>query len=281
MTGRSDPSALRWLIGNELRHYRNQAGQTVAAAGKALGCSHAKITHLETGRYQQQPDEVAALLQLYAVDPHDIDRLTTLAGRSNDRTWWAPWANLVPDWFKTFVGLEGLATAEFVYEPVVVPGLLQTEEYADALTRATGFVRPDHNERFVSFRLARARRLTDPEPLALHAVVEESALRRRVGTPETRQAQYRHLLDLAARPNVILQVLRPEDGPHAAVTGQFVVLEFAEVRPIAYNEMFDGAVYVQDPDSVSTYTMVAENLRQVALPPDESVALVRSLMKAH
>lgn len=280
MTGRSDPSALRWLIGNELRHYRSLAGQTVAAAGKAIGCSHAKITHLETGRYQQQPEEVAALLRFYEADPHDIDRLASLAGRQNDRTWWAPWANLVPDWVKTFIGLEGLATTEFVYEPAVIPGLLQTEEYAQELTRATGFVRPDHTERFVSFRLARASRLTETEPLTLHAVVEESALRRRVGTAETRQAQYRHLLDLTARPNVTLQVVRPEDGPHAAVTGQFVILEFADVRPIAYAELFDGAVYVQDPDNVSTYSMVAENLRRVALPPDESVALVRGLLKA-
>lgn len=189
-----------------------------------------------------------------------------------------PWAHVVPAWVKTFAGLEGLAEAEFVFEPLLLPGLLQTEEYAEAITQSTGFVRADHAERFVSFRLARARRLTEAEPLRLHAVIGESALRLRVGSPELHRAQLEHLAKLAEQPNVTIQVLRPEDGPHAAVTGQFIVLEFADVRPIAYAELFDGAVYVQDPDSVRTYTMVAENLRQVALGPAESLALIQSLV---
>lgn len=277
---RHDPSALRWLIGNELRQFRTEAQQTVAAASQVLECSHGKITHLETGRYQQRPEEVASLLRFYGAEQHDVERLTSLASQANASTWWAPWANIVPDWFKTFVGLEGLAESEFVYEPVVVPGLLQTEEYAQALTRATGFVRPDHSERFVSFRLARARRLTDPQPLRLHAVVEESALRRYVGSDAIMRAQYEHLLATAERPNVTLQVLRPEDGPHAAASGQFFLLGFPYARPIAYTEVPDGAVYFQDVDQVATHTMVAENLKSVALGHDDSVALIESLAGA-
>lgn len=280
MSERSDPSALRWLIGNELRQYRTEAQQTVAAASQALECSHGKITHLETGRYQQQPEEIAALLRFYGAEQHDVDRLTALAGQSNSSTWWAPWANIVPDWFKTFVGLEGLAESEFVYEPVVVPGLLQTEEYAHALTKATGFVRPDHSERFVSFRLARARRLTDPQPLRLHAVVPEAALRLRVGDSQVRLEQYQHLLAIAERPNVTFQVVRPEEGPHAAATGQFVILDFTYARPIAYAELLDGAMYIQDQDQTRTYRMAAESVQKVALDHDESVALIESLASA-
>lgn len=280
MDERRDPSALRWLIGNELRQYRIQAGLTVAEAGRALGCSHGKITHLETGRYQQQPAEVATLLESYAVAPHDIERLTTLAGGSNARTWWAPWANVVPDWLKTFIGLEGLAVHEFNYETALLPGLLQTEAYARAATEATGFVRPDHSERFVSFRLARAARLTTDDPLELHAVVEESALLRRIGDDTTRRYQYRHLLALSERPNVTLQVIRPLDGPHAAVSGPFFLFEFASARPIGYAELLDGAVYLQDRDQVETYRMTVKNLQDVAMDPEDSVALIKELVNA-
>ncbi|MGI8311191.1 helix-turn-helix domain-containing protein [Saccharopolyspora hattusasensis] len=278
MAERGDPSALRWLIGNELRHCRMQAGRTVSDASKVLSCSHGKITHLETGRYQQQPSEIAELLEFYGVPRHDIDRLVSLTGSSDARTWWAPWANVVPDWFKTFVGLEGLARSEFNYETALLPGLLQTEEYARAATVATGFVRPDHSERFVSFRLARADRLTSDDPLSLHAVIEESALVRSIGTHEARQKQYRQLLDASERANVTIQVIRPQDGPHAAVSGPFFLFEFDQARTIGYTELLDGAVYIQDPDQVNTYMMTAKNLQETAMQPDDSLALIESLI---
>lgn len=277
---RSDPSALRWLIGNELRHYRNIAGQTVASAGRALGCSHSKITHMETGRYHSPPSEIAMLLRFYGVEQHEIDRLASLAGQANAPTWWAPWSNVLPDWFRTFVGLEGLAAAEFVYDPVVLPGLVQTEAYARELTGNAAFVREDHAERFVSFRLARAQRLTDSEPLRLHAVMGEAALRLHVGDQDTRLAQWTHLVDLAERPNVTIQVARPEDGPQAAYAGQFCVLDFDQARSIGYTELLDGAVYVQDQDELASYILMADKFRRAALQPEESIALIKSLVTA-
>ena len=117
----------------------------------------------ETGRQQQAPDDIADLLAAYGAEQRDIDRLTSLTGRADEATWWAPWAQVVPDWMKTFVGLEGLAESEFVFEPIIIPGLLQTEDYAAAVTADTPRVRADHSERFVGFRMARTRRLTDPD----------------------------------------------------------------------------------------------------------------------
>lgn len=279
MTPRPDPSALRWLIGVELAAFRKQATLTQADVTRATGIRKPKLSSMESGRYQQHPDEVAALLRLYGAEQRDIDRLTSLTGRSDARAWWAPWAHVVPDWIKTFVGLEGLASAEFVYEPTLIPGLLQTQEYAEELTRATGFVRPDHSDRFVSFRLARAERLAGPDPLNLRAVVGEAALRLRVGDKTVQQGQLQRLLELAERPNITIQVVRPEDGPHAGVTGQFVVLEFEQVRSIAYSELLDGAMYIQDPDDVATYSMSAESVRDIALSPDESFALIDAMVQ--
>jgi len=278
---RGDPSPLRWLIGVELARYRNSAGHSLAEASAMLGMSKAKLGHLETGRQQQDPDDIARLLATYRAEQRDIDRLTSLTGRADEATWWAPWAQVVPDWLKTFVGLEGLAEREFTFEPIIVPGLLQTEDYAREVTADTPRVRADHGERFVGFRMARARRLTDSDqPLHLHAVIAEAALRLRVGSTELRRAQLEHLVAMAERPNVTVQVIRPEDGLHTALTGQFVVLDFENVRSIGYTELHDGAVYVQDPDQVRSYTMTAENLQRVALGPDQSAALIRSMMQA-
>jgi hypothetical protein len=280
MTVRNDPSALRWLIGVELANFRKQATASPQEVLDTTGITKSKLSSMENGRYQQHPDDIARLLSFYGVSQRDIDRLSSLAGSATGRAWWAPWSHVVPDWVKTFVGLEGLAETEFVFEPMLVPGLLQTEDYARAVTEATGFVRRDHSERFVSFRQARAGRLTDDAPLALHAVISEAALRLNVGTPEVRRAQYRHMLNMAKLHSITIQVLRPEDGPHVANTGQFVVLDFAQAQSVAYSERIDGAVYVQDQDDVHTYKMAVENLRSVALAPAKSLALIRSLTSA-
>jgi hypothetical protein len=114
----------------------------------------------------------------------------------------------------------------------------------------------------------------------VHAVIGEAALRLNVGTPEIRRAQYRHLLTMAKLPTITIQVLRPEDGPHVANTGQLAVLDFAQAQSVAYSERIDGAVYVQDQDDVHTYKMAVENLRSVALAPAKSLALIRSLTSA-
>lgn len=280
MLPRVDPAPLRWLIGVELASYRAKSGLSLAEVSEKLGISKAKVGHLETGRQQQYPDDIAALLRVYGAEQRDIDRLGSLTGRADEATWWAPWANVVPDWLKTFVGLEGLAEREFIFEPLIIPGLLQTEEYALEITAGTPRVRADQGERFVDFRMARARRLTDPDrPLELHAVIGEGALRLRVGTPELRTAQLKHLVEMSKLPNVTVQVIRPEDGLHTSMSGRFVVLDFPSVRSIGCTELHDGAVYVQDSEQVRSYILAAETLQRVALGPDQSRTLIESLIK--
>jgi transcriptional regulator with XRE-family HTH domain len=280
MAGRRDPSPLRWLIGVELNRHRENTGLKLSEVAERTGMSRAKAGHLETGFQQQDPEDIATLLKLYGVAQRDLDRLTALTTRADETTWWAPWAQVVPDWLRTFVGLEGLAEAEFIFEPMIVPGLLQTEDYATAITAETPRVRPDHGERVVNFRLARAERLTDPErPLRLHAVIGEAALRLAVGTPEIRRAQLEHLIQMARLPNVTIQVVRPEDGFHTATSGRFAVLDFELAQPIACSELHDGAVYIQDQDQVRSYKLSAENLQRVALGPEKSVALLRTALK--
>jgi hypothetical protein len=131
----------------------------------------------------------------------------------------------------------------------------------------------------VKIRVARARRLTNDErPLHLHVVIAEAALRLAVGDCELRRAQYKHLLETANLPTVTLQVLRPNDGLHTALTGPFTILNFAEeVQPLAYVELENGAMYVQEAEQLEAYTMVAQDLKQVALGPEASIAFIEAM----
>lgn len=281
MAPRRDPSPLRWLIGVELNRHREAAGLKLSEVAERTGMSRAKVGHLETGFQQQDPDDIATLLQLYGAEQRDRNRLTALTTSADQTTWWAPWAHVLPDWLKTFVGLEGLAEAEFIFEPMIIPGLLQTADYATAITAETPRVRPDHGERVVNFRLARANRLTEPNrPLSLHAVIGEAALRLAVGTPEIRRAQLEHLIRMTMLPNVTIQVIRPEDGFHTATSGRFFLLDFEQAQPIVFSELHDGAVYIQDQEQVRSYKLSSENLQRVALGPEKSVALLRSMLTA-
>lgn len=276
MVDRQDPSALRWLVGVELRNFRVRAGETSAAAARAIGCSPGKITHLETGRYFPQPDEVAGLLKFYGVPDWEVERLNSLAGRSNQRTWWAPWVDVLPDWLKTYVGLEGIAESLFAYQALIVPGLMQTEAYAAALTMTSARVRPDHNERLVSFRMARQRRLVDETPVRLKVVVEESVLDRPIGDREVMREQLQRLLDLSMQDNIDLRVLSTSAGPHAGLNGSFMVLHFPDAQPIGYVEIPDGAVYIQDQDQVAAYVGSAERLTSSALSEEASAEAIRT-----
>ncbi|MGH3770313.1 MAG: helix-turn-helix domain-containing protein [Pseudonocardiaceae bacterium] len=275
MAERGDPPALRWLIGVELRNYRTRAGQTLANAAKALDCSTGLVGHFEKGLYFPQPEQIAGLLGFYGAPTWDIERLSTLAGRADQRTWLAPWNDIIPDWHKTYVGLEGLAAHEITYLPLVLHALVQTQEYSIGATAGSARVRPDQVERMVGLRMERQRRLlSDTDPLRLTAIIEESVLDRPIGGATTMREQLRHLVELSARDNVDILVLPTAVGRHDSVEGMFTVLHFEQAQSIGYIEYPDGAIYVQDQDQVAAYTRTAESLRSVALSPRKSVEAI-------
>ncbi len=281
MPVRSDPSALRWLIGVELTNYRKRAGQTMTAAAQAIGCTAGKVGHLESGRNQQQPAEITELLRFYGTDLADVERLASLAGGADRQTWWAPWTDVVPDWLRTFVGLEGLASYVAQYATAVFPALLQTEDYSLGATTGHGRVRPDHDERTVSLRMERQRRLSnDDEPLGLTALIEESVLDRPIGSTATMRAQLEHLLAMSERDNVEVLVLPTTLGLHDGLVGPFTLLDFAAAQSIAYVEIVNGAVYVQDQQQVTGYTRIVDRLRAAALSPACTAEALRSRLSA-
>jgi len=274
---RGDPSPLRWLISVELTRHRNNAGLSMSQVAEITGMTKAKLGHLETGRQIQSASDIASLLTAYHVDRDTIDRLVALSERADEAAWWTGSAHAIPEWFRIFAGLERIATREFVFEPLIITGLLQTEPYIRATSMASLLVSAADVGRITEQRLTRTQRLTGDEPLELHAVLTEAAVRMRVGDADVHRAQLAHLVEMAQRPNITIQVLRAEAGYHDAWQGQLILLDFAEVRSIGYSEVVDGAVYLQDPDQVRTCTLIADQLCRLALDPDQSVELLGEL----
>ena len=290
MAERSDPPALRWLIGVELTNYRKQSGVSQAAAAKALGISSGMIGHYELGRYFATPEQVASLLELYGAPRHDVERLSSLAGRADQGSWLARWNDIIPDWLRTYVGLEGLASHVVTYTPLVLSALVQTREYSVGVTAPSARVRPDQQERLVGLRMERQQRLfAEDRPLQLTAVIEESILDRPIGgdnASAVMREQLRHLVDLAERDNVEILVLPTAIGRHDGLEGRFDVLHFLDAdgqkqaQSIGYVEIPDDSVYVQDQYQVENYTMRADHLRSVALPQPRSIEAIAPRLAA-
>jgi Domain of unknown function (DUF5753) len=199
----------------------------------------------------------------------DVERLASLSGRADQRTWLAPWNDIIPDWLKTYVGLEGLASYEINYSPLVLHALIQTEAYSRGATAGSARVRPDQVERLVGLRMERQHRLfSGTAPLRLTAIIEESVLDRPIGGNATMCEQLKHLVKLSARDNIDVLVLPTAIGRHDSLEGMFSVLHFEQAQSIGYIEYPDGAIYVQDQDQnqdqVAAYTRTAESLSSVA-----------------
>jgi hypothetical protein len=273
---RSDPSALRFLIGHDLRAERERAGRTQVEAAKLLGCAQSRNNSLETAKVQQQPDDVDKLLEFYGVDVPHRDRIASLAGRADQATWWAPFRDVLPGWFKTFVGLEGLAYSAFTYEPQLLPGQLQTADYAAAQLEGHLRVAPRDVPQVVRARMAR-QRLTDADhPLQFRVVIEEYVLARVIGGPVVMRAQLEHLLDMMQLDNVEFHIMPVTVTVHDGLDGDFMLLDFEQAQSIGYIEYPAGALYVQEAEQVDEYKMIADRLCGSALSESDSADLVRS-----
>ncbi|WP_026316290.1 helix-turn-helix domain-containing protein [Actinokineospora enzanensis] len=282
---RVDPQALRWLIGVELANQRKRVGISQAEAGRAVRLSAAMVAHFEVGRYFPSPEQIASLLRCYGASEEETERLAALARRADRSGWLARWVDVIPDWQRTYLGLEGLASHVVAYAPLVVHGLAQTEAYAAGVIANSARVRPDQAGRLVRLRMERQRRLLGPEPLRLTMLVEESVLDRPIGgedAEEVMRGQLALLLDLGARDGVEILVLPTALGRHDSLEGQFTMLRFADpgggvlARPVVYIEIADDGVYIHNERQVAQYARDTEQLRAVAMSAAESADAIRA-----
>jgi transcriptional regulator with XRE-family HTH domain len=276
------PTLRRRRLGAELKRCREGAGMTQENVSRHFEWHAAKVTRIETARVAVTPRDVKDLLTLYAVrDEEYREALVELARLSRERTWWTDYRDVMRP--GNFIGLEAGAAAMLSWEPVLLPGLLQTEDYMRELMR-TG--RPNDSEsdlaRRVALRLTRQARLHGDRPLELHAMVDESAVRRAIGGRDVMTKQYEHLIEAAQLPNVTLQVLPFTAGAHQFLGGPAALLEFRETThlDVVYLEGLAGDLYEEQPPEVARYRKEFDRLSAQALDVRATLKMIESLLNS-
>src|SRR5712691_7872147 len=280
---RSGPTALRIALGAQLRRLREDRGITREDAAEAIRATHSKISRLERGRSGARQRDVADLLSLYGVTGEtEREELLALARQASAPGWWQQYSDILPRWFELYIGLEKAASIIRTYEVQFVHGLLQTEDYARAVVLIANAHAPaDEIERRVDVRMKRQQLLTQPGAPELWTVLDEAVLRRPPGGPEVMRAQLEHLLEMTDLPNVTLQIVPFDVGPHAAAGGPFTILRFPEpdLPDLDYLEQLNSAVYLDDPDDVIDYVTVMDQLCIQAKTGTASKDMLRALLK--
>jgi transcriptional regulator with XRE-family HTH domain len=278
----SGPTALRILLGSQLRKLRENKGISRDEAGERIRASESKISRMELGRVGFKERDVTDLLTLYGVEDEEARALVmSLVERANEPGWWHRFSDLLPSWFQAYVGLEEAAERIRTYEVQFVPGLLQTKEYARAVITAGAVgAAPEEIARRVDLRLERQRILDGENRPMFWAVIDEAALCRPIGGVEVMRGQIQHLIDLMNQSNVIIQIIPFSFGGHAAEGGAFSTLRFAdrELPDIVYVEQLGSALYLDKREEVDRYTEVMERLCAVSTTPAETVDLLQRIM---
>ncbi len=283
VSGRSPgPTALRIVLGTQLRRLREARGITAAVAGHAIRASHAKISRMELGRVGFRDRDVADLLTLYGItDDQERRAFLTLVRRANVPGWWHQYSDIVASWFEIYLGLEQASSVIRTYQPQLIPGLLQTEDVARGVIEL-GHPRPsdDDLERRVSLRMARQEILTQPAAPQLWAVIEEATLWRLNGRSVMRD-QIDHLITMAELPNVALQLIPIHSGAHVALGGPFTILRFAEpdLPDIVYLEQLSSALYLDKSQDVDHYLQIMDLLCVQAKSPTETIKFLGDSLK--
>jgi len=270
------------LLGAQLRKLREAVGITRDDAGYHIRASGSKISRMELGRVSFKERDVTDLLELYSVDAAERDKLVQLTKEANAVPWYQKFADVVPDWFHVYVGLEEAAQLIRVYEVQFVPGLLQTEGYARAtIMQGSPGLDPEEVERRVQLRLGRQKLLTRDNPPRFWVIVDEAALRRPMGGRDVHIAQIERLMDAVSEPNITLQVMPFRYGGHAAEGGTFTIMRFPEtdLPDIVYMEYLTGAHYIDKAEEVERYAAVMERLSVAGTSPDRTREILAGMLK--
>lgn len=275
MTG---PALRARQLGIALAQLRSTAQVTQKAAGTIIECSQSKIAQVEAGRNTIRRAELIVLLQHYGADQATIDRLDALRLDAARHGWWSTYD--LPNWLLDYVGLEADATSIRNLELEVIPGLLQTEEYARQLQALDRRHSKKEADRRIAVRIQRQQRLTEPNPLQLSVVLSESALLRCARQPNVAGLQLRHLAEQARRDNIELLVMPIDVGLYIGVSGGFALLSFPDglLPDTVHQEYLVGGHLVDAQSVIEQLTTIYEELRGQALGANESLALITELI---
>jgi transcriptional regulator with XRE-family HTH domain len=274
------PTVRRRELGAALRRLREERGMSVKQVTEHLLCSPSKVSRIETGQRGATARDVRDLCDLYGVaNQTERERLMGLAREGKRQGWWQSYD--LP--YSSYVGFEAEAISIKDYDSAVIPGLLQTAEYARELheraipQKPTDELTGDVIEKRVQARLIRQRILTrtEPTPVSFSTILDEAALHRVIGSARVMQAQLRQVIELSKLPNVTVQIIPFAAGAHPGLDSTFNILEFGDRVPsLVYVEGLVGWIYLERAEDLDRYEEVFKRLSQIASTPHESVQLI-------
>lgn len=281
MASHVNPTVRRRRLGQELRRLREIKGMTAEEVAERLLVSQSKISRLENGRRSISQRDVRDLCGVYEVSDHRVvDSLMQMAKDSRQQGWWHSFGDIP---YSVYIGLETDAASLRIYDPQVVPGLLQTRYYAEALITGALPETPQADiEKRVNVRMRRQQRIQSTEnPLRLWAVMDEAALRRKVGSPSLMRDQLEHLVEQSQLPHVTVQIIPFEMGAHPGLNGQYAILEFPDAADssVVYIEGVTSDLYLEKSGDVQAYSVMYEHLRAQALNVEQSRDFISKIAK--
>jgi transcriptional regulator with XRE-family HTH domain len=283
MTTGQSPVRRRQLIA-ELKRLREASGLTQEEVAARLDWHHTKMFRIETGRTGPHPNDVRGLLDVYGVtNPEQREALIQLAKDSRKRGWWYSYRDVLPSRYELLIGLEEEAATVRTFELAVIPGLLQTKDYATAQVKDGPLeLDPEEIERRVEVRMTRQDVLTQPNRPQYWAILDEAAIRRIVGGRAVMRRQLDHLITMSEQGKTTIQVVPFDAGTHPGTLGPFTILGFAEPGEIdvVYMETIGGNMTVDRAPEVEHYATAFDHLRAVALSPDETRAMLLAASEA-
>jgi transcriptional regulator with XRE-family HTH domain len=258
-------------LGAQLHRLRNDRQVLREVAAQRLGCDASKISRIESGRSTVKDHDLEVLLDLYGVNmPQERGALLTLTRKLNQRQWWHDYRDVVPASLHSYLALESITETIRTYEPCFIPGLLQTENYTHALVRE---FYPASARRRVELRAQRRALLEQRRrKRLLWAVIGETALLERIGTPQVMQEQLNFLARAIRDLNVLIQILPSGTAGQTGVANSFSLLRLPSraLPDVVYLEHLTGAFFIDDPGQVETYRYAMEGLGKIALEPDDT-----------
>jgi transcriptional regulator with XRE-family HTH domain len=275
------PPVRRRMLGAALRRYREELGYSLEAAAQVLGCDRSKVSRIETGHRGIRLPELEELLEEYGADETERRALSVIADPRGARGWWQQYSDVLPEAYRDYLSLEAAASRIGVYETHRVPGLLQTVQYAQAITDADPVIPVGLRGRALQAAVIHQRGILAQGRPEVAVVIGEGVLHQAVGGEPVMRGQ---LLRLAAasqdRAQVTIRILPFEAGAHAAAgTGPMTILGFASTPGLGVVHLasLPSGVFLDDQEDVACYERMFLELQASALSPGESARLLQEM----
>ncbi|MDH6115703.1 DUF5753 domain-containing protein [Kitasatospora sp. GAS204B] len=278
-----NPTVRQRRLARTLKELRTAKRMTLAQAAQQLACAESKISRIEAAQSGVRLVDLRLLLDLY--DVHDSGTRAGLEALSREgrlRGWWDRYSETLSPLYADYIALEADASDAYSIQTLLVPGLLQTEDYTRAVVRAQiEDATPQQVETLTKVRQERRSVLTRNAPLRLWVVLSESVLKHQIGGPSVMRGQLDFLTSASDNPNINIQVLPEASDVHAALFGPVVILSFPETTEtdVAYVDSLLSTLYIEEPDEVFKYSNLFRRALAESLPRTESIALIERIAK--